>query len=174
MRLRRIETNSFLHLSRMKRLIPTLVFLLCIKLGMAQIENDKVLHFVGGNLYGLAGAGIAKQISDGNRYWTFVGAVGGSLLIGLGKEAIDSQRTNGWDNDDLLATVLGGTTVGFTIDIFTDHKKRKRRRLASTTGRNFKVPLLDSQQQTPLVFAISSTGKIPTLAMLAMPRSLAQ
>ena len=93
-----------------------------------QVERDKVLHFVGGNLYGLAGAGIAKQISDGNRYWTFAGAVGGSLLIGLGKEAVDAgQRENGWDNDDLLATVLGGLSVGFTIDMFTNKKNRKRK-----------------------------------------------
>ncbi|NQZ44972.1 MAG: hypothetical protein HRT65_11715 [Flavobacteriaceae bacterium] len=117
----------------MKKQVLTLVFLLCMQGMVAQIERDKMLHFVGGNLYGLAGAGIAKQISDGSRFWTFAGAVGGSLLIGLGKEAIDSsQRPGGWDNDDLLATVLGGTTVGFTIDIFTNHKRNRQRRVAKS------------------------------------------
>ena len=111
----------------MKRLIPTLVLFMLVCHVHGQVERDKVLHFVGGNLYGLAGAGIAKQISDGNRYWTFAGAVGGSLLIGLGKEAVDAgQRENGWDNDDLLATVLGGLSVGFTIDIFPNKKSKKR------------------------------------------------
>ncbi len=106
-----------------------LAFVLSYSYG--QLERDKVLHFAGGSLFGLAGAGIAKEISDGNRYWTFAGAVGGSLLVGLGKEAIDAgQRENGWDNDDLLATVLGGVTVGLVIDICTDHKKNRRNKSA--------------------------------------------
>jgi len=37
----------------------------------SQVEQDKVLHFLGGNLYGLVGAGVASQISDGDRTWTF-------------------------------------------------------------------------------------------------------
>jgi putative lipoprotein len=69
---------------------------------------------------------LASQISKGNRAWTFVGSVGGSLLIGLAKEAIDENQYNGWDNADLLATVLGGATVGVTIDILKKRKKRKR------------------------------------------------
>ena len=83
----------------------------------SQIQQDKVLHFLGGNLYGLVGAGVASQISDGDRTWTFIGAIGGSLLIGLAKESIDQKQYGGWDNADLLATVLGGATVGVTIDI---------------------------------------------------------
>lgn len=73
----------------------------------AQLGQDKVYHFLGGNLFGLAGAGLASELSDGNRGWTFAGSVGGSLLIGLAKEAIDERQYGGWDNDDLLATVLG-------------------------------------------------------------------
>lgn len=108
----------------MKKAITLFFFVVSIN-SEAQIENDKILHFVGGNLYGLAGAGIAKQISNGNRFWTFAGAIGGSALVGLGKEAIDSRPNgSGWDNEDLLATVLGGATVGITIDIFTNHKKQ--------------------------------------------------
>ncbi|MFD0799482.1 hypothetical protein ACFQZJ_18570 [Maribacter chungangensis] len=91
-----------------------------------QLEQDKALHFLGGNLYGLVGAGVASQISKGNRTWTFAGSLGGSLLIGLAKEAIDQNQYNGWDNADLLATVLGGASVGVTIDIFKQKKKRKR------------------------------------------------
>ena len=96
---------------------------------MGQIESDKALHFLGGNLYGLVGAGIASEISDGDRTWTFVGAIGGSLLIGLAKESIDEKQYGGWDNADLLATVLGGATVGLTIDIFKKRKQRKRDKL---------------------------------------------
>ncbi len=115
----------------MRTLIPTLVFLVLASYCHGQVERDKALHFLGGNLFGLAGAGIAKQASDGNRVWTFVGSVAGSTLIGLAKEAVDAgQRKNGWDNDDLAATVLGGVTVGVTIDLFSkkDNKRRLRGR----------------------------------------------
>lgn len=106
----------------------TCILLFAIK-GFAQVSEDKVLHFVGGNLYGMVGAGLANQISDGNRAWTFAGSVGGSLLIGVAKEAIDQNQYGGWDNSDLLATVLGGLTVGVTIDVFKQKKKRKRDQL---------------------------------------------
>lgn len=109
-----------------RNILLFLIFVAVIANSYAQIEKDKALHFLGGNLYGLVGAGLASQISKGNRTWTFVGAVGGSLLIGLAKEAIDENQYNGWDNADLLATVLGGATVGVTIDIFKKRKKRKR------------------------------------------------
>lgn len=112
----------------MRTLIPTLVFFMLASNGYGQIERDKALHFLGGGLFGLAGAGIAKNISEGNRVWTFVGAVASSTLIGVAKEAVDSgQDGNGWDNDDLAATILGGVTVGITIDLVS--KKRDKRRL---------------------------------------------
>ncbi|MER3374149.1 MAG: hypothetical protein RIM83_05885 [Allomuricauda sp.] len=112
----------------MRTLIPTLVLFMLVSYCHGQLERDKALHFLGGNLFGLAGAGIAKQASDGNRVWTFVGSVAGSALIGVAKEAVDAgQRDNGWDNDDLAATVLGGVTVGVTIDLFS--KKRDKKRL---------------------------------------------
>nr|WP_299383621.1 hypothetical protein [Allomuricauda sp.] len=111
----------------MRTLIPTLVVFLFASQLHAQVERDKALHFLGGNLFGLAGAGIAKQASDGNRLWTFVGSVAGSTLIGLAKESVDaSQRDNGWDNEDLAATILGGVTVGVTIEIFSKKRNKKR------------------------------------------------
>lgn len=116
----------------MKKLIPTLVLFVIASQLYGQIERDKALHFLGGNLFGLAGAGIAKQATDGNRVWTFVGAVAGSTLIGLAKETVDaSQRENGWDNDDLAATILGGITVGVVIEVFS--KKRNKRLRGSFT-----------------------------------------
>ena len=110
----------------MQKTLFYLMLLAIVGKSYAQIPQDKVLHFVGGNLYGLVGAGVANQISKGDRAWTFVGSVGGSLLIGLAKESIDESQYGGWDNSDILATVLGGITVGATIDIFKQRKKRKR------------------------------------------------
>jgi uncharacterized protein YfiM (DUF2279 family) len=116
----------------MRILVFILIMLLSFNFVNSQIESDKALHFAGGALFGLAGAGIAKEISDGDRAWTFVGAVGGALLVGLGKEAVDAgQEGNSWDNGDVLATALGGVAVGITIDIFTGKKRRKQAKVSS-------------------------------------------
>ena len=127
----------------MKRHHLTLV-VLCLTISMhGQIERDKALHFVGGNLFGLVGAGIAKKASDGNRAWTFVGAVAGGTLIGLAKESVDAgQRENGWDNDDLLATILGGVTVGLAIELFSKKKEGKFRYSGGTAVNLESPPIL--------------------------------
>ncbi|WP_350287065.1 hypothetical protein [uncultured Croceitalea sp.] len=154
----------------MKKIAVIFLFLMFLTQVEAQVDRDKVLHFLGGNLYGLAGAGIAKQISDGNRWWTFAGAVGGSALIGLGKEAVDaSQRENGWDNNDLLATILGGATVGVTIDIFTDHKKDKNRKAKAIA-----LTVTDDMmewERTSLTY-INKSEKLPSLYELSLPQDL--
>lgn len=145
----------------MRKVISLFLLLVSTQL-FAQIEQDKALHFLGGNLYGLAGAGIAKQISKGNRFWTFAGAVGGSALIGLGKEAIDSKEGgSGWSNEDLLATIIGGATVGITIDLFTDHGSRRKTkpRGGLTT---------DKEDKLDLVIEFKD-DQLPSLSQLAMP-----
>lgn len=133
-------------------------------------DRDKVLHYIGGNLYGLAGAGIAKQISKGDRWWTFAGAIGGSTLIGLGKEAVDaSQRENGWDNDDLWATILGGATVGVVIDIAGG---KKRRRLKERAARKTTAFYFDDNWSEESIDFINDLDRLPTLTELAMPKSI--
>ncbi|WP_423999608.1 hypothetical protein [Maribacter sp. IgM3_T14_3] len=147
----------------MKNIFASLLFLLSLNSVQGQIEQDKVLHFLGGNLYGLVGAGVANEISDGDRTWTFVGAVGGSLLIGLAKESIDQKQYGGWSNEDLLATVLGGATVGFTIDIFKKKKQRKREQLYRDAIKTAdfrlkkKFPTETTEINSLLVLGMSST-----------------
>lgn len=147
-----------------RRVIYIIVILFAFKL-TAQVEKDKSLHFIGGTLYGLAGAGIAKQISNGDRYWTFAGAVGGSLLIGLAKEGIDKKQYDGWSNEDLLATVLGGMSVGFTIDIFTNKKHKKKHRNYSKTVLNLDRLEWENKLVTAMV-------RMPTLTTLSNPSNL--
>ena len=142
-----------------------LILFLVFTLGHSQIQRDKALHFLGGHLYGLAGAGIAKQISDGDRAWTFVGAVAGSALIGVAKEAVDAgQRPNGWDNEDLLATVLGGISVGLMIEIFSKKRDRYDR-----------VDLNSVQAQAfglnPMPDIVFSNGELPNLNALGFTSS---
>ena len=92
----------------------------------AQVEQDKVLHFGIGALSGAAGAFIASELTDRNRFWTVTGAVATSLMAGIAKEAYDERKSNNsWDNADLGATVLGGITVGVTIELFS--KKNGKR-----------------------------------------------
>lgn len=149
----------------MRTLIPTLLFFVLASHCYGQVERDKALHFLGGNLFGLAGAGIAKQASEGNRIWTFVGSVAGSTLIGLGKETVDAgQRENGWDNDDLVATILGGVTVGVTIDLFAKKDDRKRLR-----GRYSNLDLKKQKRfLRPHTEFVVMDGKLPSLHTLGI------
>lgn len=97
-----------------------LVMLLFVQFSMrSQIEEDKALHFAAGAFSGAAGALIASKISKRNRFWTVTGSVAASLLAGLAKEAIDKGNGGKWDNGDLAATVLGGVTVGVSIELFS-------------------------------------------------------
>ena len=146
----------------MKKIFVFLFILISLNRTYSQVEQDKVLHFLGGNLYGLVGAGVASQISDGDRTWTFIGAIGGSLLIGLAKESIDQKQYGGWDNADLLATVLGGATVGVTIDIFKKRKQRKRDKL-------FKDAVSYSELEIKKTFLIEN-AEINSLSLLGMSK----
>lgn len=113
-----------------------LTFAICMNcwICLAQVEQDKLLHYGAGVASGAAGAFIAHEISGGNRWWTLTGAVGGSLIAGLAKEAIDKNRYGVWDNGDLAATVAGGVTVGVVIELFRGKKRRGR----TTTSRGFR------------------------------------
>ncbi|SEL96570.1 hypothetical protein SAMN04488008_107127 [Maribacter orientalis] len=148
----------------MKKIFAFLFILISLHSTYSQVEQDKVLHFLGGNLYGLVGAGVASQISDGDRTWTFIGAIGGSLLIGLAKESIDQKQYGGWDNADLLATVLGGATVGVTIDIFKKRKQRKRDKL-------FKDAVSYSELEIKKTFLIEN-AEINSLSLLGMSKAV--
>lgn len=154
---------EFLSLRSMKKILTISLLLFLAVKAYGQIEQDKVLHYLGGNLYGLVGAGVANEISDGDRTWTFVGAVGGSLLIGLAKEAIDQNQYGGWSNEDLLATVLGGVTIGATIDIFKKRKQRKREQLFKDATKTvdyrhqMKFPIKTTEINSLFVLGMSST-----------------
>ena len=113
----------------MKTVIVGVTFFLCALPLCAQLEQDKVKHFAAGTLSGAIGADIADGFSGGNRYWRIAGAVTSSLLAGLAKEAFDEHKYGGWDNRDLAATVLGGVSIGITIDIFSEKRQRKEKKM---------------------------------------------
>ncbi|MGB5435845.1 MAG: hypothetical protein WBM98_08140 [Maribacter sp.] len=109
----------------MKNSLALLILLFSFTQLHAQIADDKALHFGAGALSGAIGGLLAQELSDGDRTWTYVGAVGTSLLAGLTKEALDRSKGNTWDNGDVAATVLGGVAVGVTLDLFSGKKRRK-------------------------------------------------
>ena len=111
----------------------------------SQIEEDKALHFAAGAFSGAAGALIASKISKRNRFWTVTGSVAASLMAGLAKEAIDKGNGGKWDNGDLAATVLGGVTVGVSIELFSKKEGKyyvKRKKSAKKKKKNDKLMAL--------------------------------
>lgn len=119
---------------RLILLVFVLVFFAGTRLS-AQVEQDKVLHFGIGALSGAAGAYVASELTDRNRFWTVTGSIATSLLAGLAKEYMDEQNSNNsWDNADLGATVLGGITVGVTIELFS--RKNGKRYQSHFRGKN--------------------------------------
>ena len=123
-----------------------LVMLLFVQFSMrSQIEEDKALHFAAGAVSGAAGALIASKISKRNRFWTVTGSVAASLMAGLAKEAIDKGNGGKWDNGDLAATVLGGVTVGVSIELFSKKEGKyyvKRKKSAKKKKKNDKLMAL--------------------------------
>ena len=106
-------------------ILSILIFISALPLS-AQLQEDKVLHFAAGAASGFIGAKIADKISHKDPNWRIVGAFTSSLLVGLAKEAYDEHQYKGWDNEDLAATVLGGLTVGVTINLFSRKKNKKK------------------------------------------------
>lgn len=110
----------------MKKCFPFfIVFLshLCIK---AQIPEDKLKHLGAGVLIGGIGGYTANKIFNGNRYWTWAGAVGGSLAAGVVKETWDESIGNTAETNDIIYTVMGGIISGLALELFLKNDGRRR------------------------------------------------
>ena len=106
----------------MKKLI---LLLLLLYVGKSYSQDHEILlHYGAGVVAGGAGAFLAHEISNGDKWWTIAGAIGTSLIAGVTKEAIDKWEDGNWDNSELAATVAGGVTVGIAIEIFSGPRKR--------------------------------------------------
>ncbi len=108
----------------MRKIFTLILMLFFATQGMAQLENDKVLHFAGGAIFGTAGAGLGRKVTGNKPFSAIAGALIVSSTIGVSKEALDSGRSGGeWNNGDLLATVLGGLVTGTIVEIFAKNPK---------------------------------------------------
>ena len=84
----------------------------------AQIAPDKQLHYAAGVVSGAVGYELIYRITKDKKKARW-GGYATSILAGTLKEVIDSQQLgNRFDPNDLLATTLGGITVGITIKLF--------------------------------------------------------
>jgi len=136
-----------------------------------QIENDKVLHFAGGALFGTAGAGLGREITGGKPFSAVGGAIVVSTAVGAAKEAIDASRENGaWDNQDLLFTSLGGLVAGLVVEIFSrkEPKWRVARIEGAGAGTLYRTAGIDGRGQRDYIRRVHSiplpaedTGELP-------------
>lgn len=113
----------------MKKYFLLLILFCFFKTGHAQINigPDKYKHFAAGAVIGGVGGYASHKIFQGDRKWTWVGAVGSSLAAGLVKETMDKNKYGVWENGDIVFTVLGGIVSGLVLDLFLKSDGRRRR-----------------------------------------------
>lgn len=90
----------------------------------AQIAEDKILHFVAGSYAAATGYYLADDIKWNNKNT----AIGLALTAGIAKEIYDYSSNGKFDEKDLLATAVGGIFVTYTIELFKNKKKKKRKK----------------------------------------------
>ena len=112
----------------MKQILLLALLLLSFTPSHSQLlsENDKQKHFFAGAVLGGIGYGIILQETE-NKKLAFWGSIATSFVAGYVKETFDKKEGIAFDNRDLLATTLGGLSVGVTFDIFTRDGKKKGR-----------------------------------------------
>jgi hypothetical protein len=121
------------------------LFLLCALWALqaqSTIGVDKLKHFGAGFAIGAVGGYTANKVFKGNRYWTWAGAIGSSLAAGILKENIDKNEYNGWDNNDILFTALGGAVSGLALELLLKKNRHNRKPIAATHRlENWQMPL---------------------------------
>lgn len=137
-------------------------FLYC-SFSFAQIEDDNLKHLGAGVVVGGLGALAANKLFNGDRYWTWSAAVGGSLAAGLVKESYDQSRGGKFSSSDVLYTTLGGVISGLAFEIFVNRKQcRRRGRPCSCYASHFPTPPTYPSKDTllPIYVGGKSSGSL--------------
>ncbi len=115
--------------------LPFFLIIAVFYLGVyGQNTADAAKHFGAGIVIGGAGGYAAHKLFNGQRGWTWAGAVGSSLAASLAKEALyDQPRGAEWESRDVFFTTLGGVASGLVLDLLL---KNNRRRGGGGKGRN--------------------------------------
>lgn len=130
----------------------------------AQITDDKAKHLGAGFVIGGIGGYTANKIFNGDRYWTWAGAVGSSLAAGVAKEVWDESRRGTSDTDDVVNTVIGGAISGLLIDLFLKSDRRGKGKGRYRRGKNCGCLVVDLDteryNETPIIFIENGSGNI--------------
>jgi len=115
----------------MKNLILIVLFILpTLSFSQPTMEQDKLQHFFAGTVIGGITYGLVLEESK-NKTTAFIASIAGAVAAGYIKETYDKKHGYSFDNNDFLATVSGGLTIGITLDIFAKDNKRKTSLLRS-------------------------------------------
>ena len=91
--------------------------------------TDKQLHFIGGGILGTVGYVTTYDLTDRNRFASYLGGTAAAGLGGLLKEVYDSRSSGtGFNGADLVYTALGGLITALMSDLIMSKKKNKRRK----------------------------------------------
>ncbi|WP_339656944.1 hypothetical protein [uncultured Maribacter sp.] len=142
--------------------VAFLYLLFSISTIYAQKSTDAVKHLGAGIVIGGVGGYAAYKISNGQRGWTWAGAVGSSLAAGLAKEAIyDKPKGAEWETRDVVFTTLGGMVSALVLEVFTGNDGGRRGRSGSGKKCGCLVAELEFNQELDLpIFVEKGTGDI--------------
>lgn len=86
---------------------------------------DKQAHYFAGGFVSAVTYNFAYE-EIGDRKKALLLSIGSALLVGTIKEIADSQEQNNYfDGKDLLATGLGGLSIGLTFDLINKKNEKK-------------------------------------------------
>lgn len=119
--------NVFEFPSMCNRMLYLLVLFLIFSFqNYGQGVENVTKHIGAGVVIGGVGGYAAHKIFNGKRGWTWAGAVGSSLAVGLAKETYDTSRGAQWETEDVLFTTLGGVISGLALDFLLKNRRRGR------------------------------------------------
>lgn len=102
--------------------------------------TDKQLHFIGGGVLGSAGYLVAYELTEGNRFVSYLGGTASAGTVGLLKEVYDSRRGgSGFNGADLAYTALGGLVSSIITDLVINKQSYRKRRLRREFKRMIKI-----------------------------------
>lgn len=108
------------------KLTSFLIVILIFSSIYGQNNADVTKHLGAGIVIGGVGGYTAHKLFNGQRGWTWAGAVGSSLAAGLAKEALYDQPSGAeWESRDVFFTTLGGIVSGLALDLLLKNNRRR-------------------------------------------------
>jgi len=99
-----------------------IIFMLMSNVCFSQIAHDKKQHYAAGVLTSSVTYAYVYTKTN-NKKKAAIYSIASAVVIGTLKEVSDSRQPNNrFDPNDLLATTLGGISVGVTIQLFNKKK----------------------------------------------------